>query len=300
MRAILNSLSLRAAFPSLDEWERQYGSVVRGAMKSRPEKSARKERPPLCSFRQGMGALTWALADKLSDGVKTGTRAISVARVDPGAGAPQYEIRVAKAGLEETIQTSAVIFATPAYVSSQLLSSVSTRLAASLSAIAYAPVTVVSAGYFARQTANPLNGFGFLVPRSEKLRTLGTIWNSSLFPGRAPEGRIAITSFVGGATDSEFCGKPEAEIKSIVHAENARVLGIEGPPVASAIWKHPKALPQYNLGHGHTVEAIRKAEQATPGLFFSANYLEGPSLGKCVEQAFTTAEAVHRSFQANA
>ncbi len=88
-------LSLRAAFPSLEEWERQYGSVVRGAMKSRPEKGARKGPPPLCSFRQGMGTLTRALADKLSDGVKTGTRAISVARVDPGAGAPQYEIRVA-------------------------------------------------------------------------------------------------------------------------------------------------------------------------------------------------------------
>ena len=138
----------------------------------------------------------------------------------------------------------------------------------------------------------PMNGFGFLVPRSEKLRTLGTVWNSSLFPGRAPEGRIAITSFVGGATDPEFCEKPEDEIKTIVHAENARVLGINGPPVASAIWKHPKALPQYNLGHGHIVEAIRKAEQETPGLFFSANYLEGPSLGKCVEQAFATAEAV--------
>ena len=293
-------LSLRAAFPSLDEWERQYGSVVRGAIKSRPEKRARKERPPLCSFRRGMGTLTRALVDNLSDSVSTSSLAISVERFDPGGDAAKYTIRIARAGLEETIQANALILATPAYVSSQLLSSVSTRLAASLSSIAYAPVTVVSAGYFARQTANPMIGFGFLVPRSEKLRTLGTVWNSSLFPGRAPEGRIAITSFAGGATDTEFCDKPEGEIKTIVHAENARVLGITGPPVASAIWKHPKALPQYNLGHGHIVEAIRKAEQATPGLFFSASYLEGPSLGKCVEQAFATAESVRASLHAHA
>jgi oxygen-dependent protoporphyrinogen oxidase len=293
-------LSLRAAFPSLDEWERQYGSVVRGAIKSRPEKGARKERPPLCSFRRGMSTLTRVLADKLSDGVSAGSRAISVQRLDPEGDAARYNIRISKAGLEQTTQVSAVILTTPAYVSSQLLASVSSSLAASLSSVAYAPVTVVSAGYFARQTANPVNGFGFLVPRSEKLHTLGTVWNSSLFPGRAPEGRIAITSFVGGATDPDFCEKPESEIKTIVHAEIARVLGIEGPPVASAIWKHPKALPQYNLGHGHTVEAIRKAEQATPGLFFSANYLEGPSLGKCVEQAFATAESVRAKIQARA
>jgi oxygen-dependent protoporphyrinogen oxidase len=293
-------LSLRAAFPSLDEWERQYGSVVRGAMKSRPEKGARKGPPPLCSFRHGMRTLTRSLSDKHSSGVRVGTRAISVARVEPATGAPIYEVRIARDGVEEKMEARAVVFATPAYIASQLLVSVSASLAASLSSIAYAPVTVVAAGYFTRQTANPMNGFGFLVPRTENLHTLGTVWNSSLFPGRAPEGRIAITSFVGGATDSEFCDKPEDEIKTIVHAENAQIHGISGPPLASAIWKHPKALPQYNLGHGHIVEAIRKAEHETPGLFFSANYLEGPSLGKCVEQAFAAAEAVCTNVQMRA
>jgi oxygen-dependent protoporphyrinogen oxidase len=137
-----------------------------------------------------------------------------------------------------------------------------------------------------------LDGFGFLVPRSEKRRTLGTVWNSSLFPGRAPLGSFAITSFVGGATEPDVLEKPDDEIAFIVHDENAKILGITGPPVASAVWKHPKALPQYNLGHGHIVEAIRDGEKQNPGLFFSGNYLEGPSLGKCVEHAFKTAEAV--------
>ncbi len=76
--------------------------------------------------------------------------------------------------------------------------------------------------------------------------------------------------------------------------KTAKILGITGPPVASAVWKHPKALPQYNLGHGHVVEAIRDGEKENPGLFFSGNYLEGPSLGKCVEHGFKTAEAVEQ------
>ena len=95
-------LSLRAAFPTLDEWEREHGSVVRGAMKSRPEKSARKGPPPLCSFRGGIGTLTRAMADKLRDQVSTSTRVISVER---HGSAPEikYEIRVTHGGNEETI-----------------------------------------------------------------------------------------------------------------------------------------------------------------------------------------------------
>jgi oxygen-dependent protoporphyrinogen oxidase len=292
-------LSLRAAFPTLDEWERQYGSVVRGAMKSRPEKGARKDPPPLCSFRGGMGMLTRAMADKLRDQVRTSTRAISVEQQD-SAPETKYEIRVAHGGNEETIHARAIVLATPAYVASNLLAGISGSVAGSLSAIAYAPVTVVAAGYYTRQVTQQMEGFGFLVPRSEKLRTLGTIWNSSLFPGRAPEGMTTITSFVGGATDTEIGLKSEDEIAAIVHSENARILGIAGPPVAAVVWKHSKALPQYNLGHGHIVEAIRKAESETPGLFFSANYLEGPSVGKCVEQAFTEAEAVRSELQLGA
>lgn len=293
-------LSLKAAFPSLEEWEREHGSVIRGAMKSRPEKGTRKGPPPLCSFSKGMGALTRALGERLRDQVMLGARAVSVARPDPAAANASYEIRVTHAGREETIEARAVIFATPAYVASHLVAGLSVPLARSLSSIAYAPVTVVAAGYHMRQTAHPMNGFGFLVPRSEKLRTLGTIWNSSLFPGRTPEGMMAITSFVGGATDTEIGDKPENEIAAIVQSENARILGITGPPVVSAVWKHPKALPQYNLGHGHVVEAIHKTEGNIPGLFFSANYLEGPSLGKCVEQAFTTAESVRAHLQSHA
>jgi oxygen-dependent protoporphyrinogen oxidase len=144
---------------------------------------------------------------------------------------------------------------------------------------------------------DPLEGFGFLVPRGEKVRTLGTVWNSSLFPGRAHEGSVTITSFIGGATDPDVIRLHEENIAAIVTEENARILGITGPPVEVAVWKYPRALPQYNLGHGHIVESIRDAERASPGLFFAGNYLEGPAIGKCVETGFQTAEAVGKYLQ---
>jgi protoporphyrinogen/coproporphyrinogen III oxidase len=282
-------LSLRAAFPSLEEWEREYGSVLRGAMKSR---SAAGHGPPaLCSFRKGMGTLVRSLAEKLGDSVRTGTRALALSRgMVPGG--TRYEIQIAKNGQEETTAARAVVLAIPAYTASSEVESISAALAHTLSGIAYAAVAVVAAGYQTKQLDQPLEGFGFLVPRSEKYRTLGTVWNSSLFPGRARAGALTMTSFVGGATDTETLERSAAEIAEFVREENARILGITGPPVASAVWKHPKGLPQYNLGHGHIVEAIRDAESRIPGLFFSGNYIGGPSLGKCVEQGFRTAEAV--------
>jgi len=284
-------LSLKAAFPTLEEWEREYGSVLRGAMKSRPDKEKRSGPPPLCSFSDGVGSLANAIAGKLGASVRLGAKAASVAR------SANYQVCVESGERNEMLEAAAVVVSTPAYTAAHLAAQLSSPLTHMLSGVAYAPVAVVACGYYDRQIAEKLDGFGFLVPRSEKVRTLGTVWNSSLFTGRAPAGSVAITSFIGGATDPKIMDCSEDEIAAIVQDENARILQISGSPVASTVWKYPKALPQYNLGHGHVVEAIRDGERANPGLFFCGNFLEGPSLGKCVETANQTALAIQRYLQ---
>jgi len=287
-------LSLRSAFPTLEEWEREYGSVLRGAMKSRPANGKRKP-PSLCSFKLGVGTLAGALAAQLGSKLRLGAKISNLTR---GAAAEDpFLVRYDTRGQASTQSARAIVLAAPAYAASRLLASVSAPLAQTLSGIAYAGVAVVACGYYARQVAASLDGFGFLVPRSEGIRTLGTVWNSSLFPGRCPQGSVTITSFAGGATDSEILAKSDEEISALVQADNSKILQITGAPVACAVWKHSKALPQYNLGHGHVVAAIRDFERQNPGLFFSGNYLEGPSIGKCVEHGFKTAEAV-RTFLA--
>jgi protoporphyrinogen/coproporphyrinogen III oxidase len=288
-------LSLRAAFPTLEEWERQYGSVLRGAMKSHPSKQSRTASsgpPPLCSFRRGLGTLMQAVATKLGPSLSTGACASVLSRALIGD-RPRYQVSFAQAGRQEAISGRAVVLAVPAYVAARLIGSISAPANAALSGIAYASLAVIGAGYHERQASASLDGFGVLIPRSEKHRTLGIVWNSSLFPDRAPKGQMVLTSFVGGATDPEIVARPEKEILDIVEADRAKILGISGSPVATAVWKHPKALPQYNLGHHHAVAAIRDVENRTPGLFFAGNYLQGPSIGKCVEQGFQTAEAVN-------
>lgn len=283
-------LSLRAAFPSLEEWERTYGSVLRGAMKSRPAKGAGQGHPPLCSFNHGMAMLTRTMSAKLGESVRLGARVDSVA-VNSQGGTSRYQIGLTQNGRAETIETRCVVIATPAYTASHLVSALSAQLARALSGIAYAGMAVVGSAYHSRQVGTVMDGFGVLIPRSEKYRTLGIVWNSALFPDRGGEGRTIVTSMIGGATDPEIVEKGDEEILAIVQDEAARLLAITGQPIISRVWKHPKALPQYNLGHGYAVQAVRESERAVPGLYFVGNYLEGPSIGKCIDGGSHAAES---------
>ena len=280
------TLSLKAAFPSLDEWEREYGSVIRGAMKSRKE-SQSSEPPPLCSFRDGITTLTGALASTLGDAAVQSKPTAALLR--GASDSPRFVVRFTD-GVEK--EAAAAIVATPAYAASHIVQPLDKRLTQTLNGIPYASIVVFGATYYDKQADMPPSGFGVLIPRSEKIRTLGIVFNSSLFPARAAEGQFTITSFLGGATDPHAIDQTDDQIAAIATKDSAAILGITGEPADSLLWRHVKALPQYNLGHGHIVEAIRTGERANPGLFFSGNYLEGPSIGKCVEHAFKTAEAV--------
>lgn len=282
-------LSLRAAFPKIHEFEARYGSVLRGAMKSRPAKGT--PRPGLCSFRDGMEMLPRALAARLGDSLllETNVEGLRHGKVN---GKPWFEVDLTGQNHRQTLAASAVVIATPTNNASQILLGLSDKFAPLFSRIEYAPVAVVSACYRREQIQKPADGFGFLVPRAEGLRVLGTVFNSSLFAGRAPEGMVCFTSFAGGATDPKLCELSDEEITQTICGEVARVLGITGSPVATNLHRYARALPQYNVGHSQIVKSLEALTAATPGLFLAGNYLSGPSIGACVEQANQTAQAV--------
>jgi oxygen-dependent protoporphyrinogen oxidase len=282
-------LSLRSAFPKLHEFEARYGSVLRGAMKSRPAKGA--PRAGLCSFRDGMETLPRAIAARLGNLLLLET-SVAGLRHGKANGKPWFEVDITRHNRSETLAASAVVIATPTNVASQILLGISDKFAPLFSRIEYAPVAVVSACYRREQIQRPPDGFGFLVPRSEGLHVLGTVFNSALFAGRAPDGMVCFTSFAGGATDSKFYELSDEEITETICAEVARVLGITEKPVATNVHRYPRALPQYNLGHTQNVKSLEALTAAMPGLFLAGNYLSGPSIGACVEQAYRTAEAV--------
>jgi protoporphyrinogen/coproporphyrinogen III oxidase len=298
-------LSLRAAFPRLHEAELSAGSTVRGMMRGarerakaadRPgDKTAKRRRPTLQSFRNGNETLVKALAARLGSAMRTNCGVAEVRRDAPSqaTGSRRTYSVVLKAGNgSEQISAENLVLATPTEVSARSLAELTPDLSAALASIEYAPMALVSLGYPKSAVGRVLEGFGFLIPRSEKVRTLGTVWNSSLFADRAPAGYVLLTGFAGGATDPDATLLSEAEIVGLVHREIGPILQMQSVPVFSQVTVYRRALPQYNLGHSERLATIRQAQEAMPGLFLTGNYVSGPAIGACVEQALSVAEAV--------
>jgi oxygen-dependent protoporphyrinogen oxidase len=285
-------LSLRSAFPQVYEAEKTSGSVIRGMMRMAKARTGPRERPTLLSFREGNETLVRVLAEKIGSGVRVNTEVTRIAMAQPGA-VGRFEVRARGTGGEETLVAERLIMATPPEVAGRLLGEVDAELGQLLGGIEYAPVAVVSLGYRRADVGHSLAGFGFLAPRSSRLRVLGTVWNSSVFPGRAPEGCVLLTSFVGGATDPGAVTLSNEALAALVHGEIRDLLEVKSTPAFSNVQIYERALPQYNLGHAARMVAIEKLRAATGNLYFVGNYLRGPAIGSCVEQALEVAAAIH-------
>jgi protoporphyrinogen/coproporphyrinogen III oxidase len=287
-------LSLRAAFPQLFEAERANGSILRGMLRAAKSKKGPKQRPTLQTFRDGNERLIKALAASLGPALRSEVSVSEIRRTDMAEGA-KYQVTVTANGSADQIIADRLVLATPTHIAASLLHSVSTELASTLSSIEYAPIAVVSLGYRKSVVGHSLEGFGFLIPRSAGLRTLGTVWNSSLFPGRAPDGHALFTNFIGGATDPQAITLSANELVALIHKEIAPSLEIHQSPTFSNVTLYPRALPQYNLGHSERLASLQKLRAELPSLWLAGNYLRGPSIGACLEQAQSVAEEIRES-----
>jgi protoporphyrinogen/coproporphyrinogen III oxidase len=284
-------LSLRAAFPQLFEAERTAGSIVRGVMRAAKSQKGPKQPPTLQTFRDGNETLIKALATNLGPALRCGIEVTAMQRGGTGLPSPgeRFVVSAKTEAGTESIVADGLILAVPTYVAASLLHP---EAESPLRGVEYAPIAVVSLGYRQEDVKHSLGGFGFLVPRSEGLRTLGTVWNSSLFPGRAPQGSVLLTSFVGGATDPQAVALSAKEISAIVHREIAPILSIRGVPAFSHVQIYQRALPQYNIGHTTRVDNLERESSFLLNLKLVGNYLRGPAIGACVEQALAVADEI--------
>jgi oxygen-dependent protoporphyrinogen oxidase len=275
--------------------------LLRGAiskMRSRPKNPSAKKVRGICSLQRGVSSLFDAIGEQLAGSARLGVGVDAVIRNNSDH-AERFEVRCTTraergATRTESLAASAVICASETASAAAMLAPSSEQFAKSLARISYAPVAVVSTGYKRESVGRALDGFGFLVPRAEGLSVLGCVWNSTLFPGRAPDAHVLVTSFAGGALNPELCTWSEEQIASAVHEDLVRVLNINAQPVARHVRIYQRAIPQYNLGHGLILAELKWTCDATPGLYLAGNYLDGPAMGACVERAFRVAEEVEK------
>jgi oxygen-dependent protoporphyrinogen oxidase len=280
-------LSVLACFPRLAEFEADAGSILRGGLKVMRAGNQKQEQPKrslrpyrLCSFRDGLNTLPQRLREELGEQLLTEARVTGIRQSSTG-----FELAVEHRNESRQFNGNRLIVTAPAYAAAKLLELVAPEVAGKLAEIPYASVASVPLAYRVEQVSQPLNGFGFLAPRGEGLRTLGSIWNSSLFTERAPEGWVLTTNFIGGATDPEAANLSDEELARIVHDDLSRVLGIEGEPRRLPIQRYERAIPQYVLGHAARVAKLEAALKNLSGLHLAGNYLHGVAIGDCIRQA---------------
>jgi oxygen-dependent protoporphyrinogen oxidase len=281
-------LSMQSTFSRLVEWERQSGSVVKGILFGRRSRSnplsAGKPASPLkrrfFSFQEGVGELPDAIGRKLGDSLRLHSR---VSRISPaGSG---WTIDVAESEGARRYDTRTVILASPAPAAADLIDPLEPSAARALRGIAYAPIVIVGLGFRREEVQHPLDGFGCLLPGKEGRRLLGSLWSSTIFPGRAPDGMVTLTNYLGGAKRPEMIEKSDDELIALAMDELRGWLGVTGRPQAAKIVRWPRAIPQYTLGHAGRLAEIEAGLEKRPTLALAGNYLKGVSVPDCILQA---------------
>ena len=268
-------LLLSLTFPQLAALEQQYGSVLRGFAASQKGKSNTRRRT--ITLRGGVQTLTDALAARLTN-YHLGHAITSISQLAPN----QYTL--AATGQSDLGATySHLALAVPTYAAAELLRPLHPAAATALAAVHYPPMTLVYSAYDRTAVTHPLAGFGALNPRVEGTYSAGSIWTSSLFPNRAPDGQVLFTSFVGGAQFARQAQEPEAAQLAAVHQELSRLYGIEGAPRWQGRYYWPRSIPQFDQHLGAARAAF--APLAAAGIVAVANWQAGVSVPDCVKHA---------------
>ena len=241
----------------------------------------------LHSFREGMGEPILALGHALgSRAIQCGT---AVARLSEYGGRGGFRVHFADG---DSMDADAVVVTTPARASSQILAGFADEASEALGEIEIAGVHVVCLGLRRDQVRDPLEGFGVLIPRREGIRTLGSIFSSSTFEGRAPKGFSLVTNMIGGRHDPEANDLTDDELLAQVLGDLRPLLGIEGEPVYTRVVRWARGIPQYELGHLERIERAREDAARHPGLFLGGNSIAGVSFNQCIAHAETLGQEV--------
>jgi protoporphyrinogen/coproporphyrinogen III oxidase len=280
----VDRLSMRALFPRFVEDERAHGSLLR-AFRRRAAAA-----PPAAAD----GAFR-SLPGGLSEMVRAIVASLPLSALHLNAGVSAISgggpFRIA-AGARPPIAARAVIVATPAYATAAILRDRDTEIARLCDEIPYASAGTVALAFRRADVAHPLNGSGFVVPRVEASGMLAASWLSSKWPHRAPDDRVLLRAFVGGARDPLALDRSDAELTTQALAALGPLLGFRSPPILSRVYRFPRASAQHEVGHLARIAAIDRALARHPGLFLTGSGLRSIGIPDCIADARATAHQV--------
>jgi oxygen-dependent protoporphyrinogen oxidase len=283
---LADQLSLQSCFPIMREMEQKHGSLFKAMLaKAREAKrSGKRAGGPsgpggwLTSFHGGVDRLTERLGERYRENIQVGSPVNSLRRAEPD----MYRLDFG----DHTVQTArAVIVAVPSYAAASILAPLSAPLAEVVSEIPYAPIAVVCTGFARQSVQHDLNGFGFVAPRVEGPRILGSIWTSSIFSDRAPADFVQFRTMIGGDGDSAVVQMSERELIDLTLKELSPILRLSGAPTVTRVYRWSRGIPQYKIGHHRCMSRMTEILQSYPGVQLIGNAYSGVGLNDCVKRA---------------
>ncbi len=289
-----DQLSLAATFPYLRDVEKKYGSLARGArvmhaLSQRQGKSTPGSRSAFLTPKTGLVEIISALVTALKKQkveLRLQTNVVGINRLMNG-----FEISLSTG---EVIQADYLILATSAYQAGELLKKVSPALAGALLRIPYVSTATVSFVYRSDTLPQPLNGYGYVIPKKEKRKALACTWTSTKFPHRAPQGYSLLRVFIGRAGQELIWD--EQELLNVAKQEISQTLRINQEPIVERVFLWDRAMPQYNLGHTELVAKINEELQSIPNLALAGNAYSGIGIPDCIHSAILGAEKIEANY----
>lgn len=282
-------LSLQSTFPRFSEMEKAYGSLAWGMIKKArtQEKSGSQHKPApvFMTLRGGLQQLSDAVISELHP--KALRLNCCVESVEIYAG--QYRLALSDGSY---ILADDIVFATPAYVTAELIRQVDSALASKLEAIRYVSTATVSLGFKNSEIEAPPDGFGFVVPHSENRKITACTWSSLKFNHRAPEGYALIRVFIGGARAEALAEQGEAALVHLARQELCAIMGITATPVLAKVYRWYKATPQYDVGHQARISEIDKIVAGHRGLYLAGSPYHGTGVPDCIQSADKIAQSI--------
>jgi oxygen-dependent protoporphyrinogen oxidase len=285
-------LSLQATFPTLRDLELKHGGLVRGALAMRKQKSpgggqASGSRSAFLTPVTGLAEIVEALVQRLrlnGAELRNSTAVTAITYVHPS-----FQVQLDSG---ESLPAEGLILATPAFVAGDLLAGLDAPLASELRAIEYLTTATISLAYRQSNLPRPLDGYGYVIPRSEGRQALACTWTSTKFPHRAPEGYALLRVFAGRAGQGDDLPWDEAELLSLAKDELRQTLGILAEPILTRVFRWERAMPQYNLGHPERLKRIESALESWPGLALAGNGYCGIGIPDCIHSGDLAAQKI--------
>ncbi|MBI4533377.1 MAG: protoporphyrinogen oxidase [Candidatus Melainabacteria bacterium] len=294
-------LSMKASMPIFLELEKTYGSVIRGMWHQ--ERQRRRSTPGVQSTGgQGESGARYSLFVTLKDGLDVLVDTLAERLPEGSIAYDSAVARIARAhnGINwtvtldngQSITGDAVIVCTPAYKTATMVAEVDPDLRALLASISFASSAVLTLIYNRTDISHPLDGFGFVVPAVEGCSIIACTFSNIKFPGRAPDSKVILRVFLGGALQPHIFALSDDEIEGVVQQDLKTYLGVQALPQLSLLSRHPLSMPQFHVGHLNLVAQIQDKVSRLPGLALAGNSYLGVGIPDCIHSGELAAESM--------